>query len=259
VIYLGTFQLIEISHRIKMISLSINTDKCEPNPHILLQILFFFREYARDLSILEFHYVPTVCMIEALKMFPNLTSVQWSQHEGDLWSQDLTDITTGMPTYPNINCLRLTHIVSSLDPQMISSIIKACPNLTSLQCDGVWIVNVLNEVLPSCRQLTGLHISCRDEFTNAAFEEIITLIAKHCTSLKSLTLTHRFAHLSDEHMDLRLETIKTAMKTVIRQVNRLNLDLNFGYAPGDIASLFEPLTDIDLQDLRIQTMMKMQI
>jgi hypothetical protein len=73
---LALLHLIEISHRLKRLFLY---DDDKPTPPSWRRLLYYLAEHAQDVQEIHFQDFSAENMIEAMKLFPNLTSVTWLQ------------------------------------------------------------------------------------------------------------------------------------------------------------------------------------
>jgi hypothetical protein len=244
--------LIEISHRIK----TLNFFEASYTLKYHTSTLFFayLADHARDLIELELDYVTVEFVIEAMKLFPNLTSMTWKQNSAisDVGALALS-LQSSMLICPKIKFLKLDTNVSSVhSSQLISAVIKACPNLSCLTCDFPWAGESLHQAFIACPKISDLEVSCQAEFelTDQMIETLILNIAEYGTQLKGLKI-----NLDDTSMrlTLRREKVKTALMSILPRLNHLDLSVNVEGELGDISGLFEPSTDIDLRYLDIRT------
>jgi hypothetical protein len=243
---LDLLHLIEISHRIK--SICLFQDEEETNPQTWLRILAYLAEHVHDLQEINFYGISAETVIEALKLFPMLTSVDWNQcHGGGAWERDMSELMT-IPVFPSIKSFVLSSSAVNLEPQVTSAIIRACSNLTCLNSRGVWVIDGLSDVLKSCRYLTALRIQTALAFNlDGGYDRILPIVAEHGSRL------NRVEFKDHGILNLRLNASKAAMNSIIHQVNHLDLGLSYEYEKGNISALFEPSSDIHLQYLKIDT------
>jgi hypothetical protein len=249
---LGLLHLIEISRRIRL--LCIYETGNEPSPCDWSRIFAYLAIHTQDLSQVIFDGSTNIeTVLEAMNRFPNLTSINWRQDEYDNLTGALIELMK-LSTFPNIKSFDIISD-SSIDPQVTSAVILACPNLTTLTChagnSSPWVKDGLKDVLRNCSKLCHLDISCSTLLANDIGPIFpFTAIAEHCSMLTSLKLAH---WSSSYKLDLRVEAIAIALRAIIRRLNILILYLDFDCLPSNISGLFEPSADIDLHKLTIKT------
>jgi hypothetical protein len=84
---------------------------------------------------------------------PNLTSVKWYS---DIENFPLNP-EAQIRLHPNIKAFDFDAWYYSVDTvRSIVTLLRACPNLTSLKCNGPWIFHGMNEILRSCSRIASL-------------------------------------------------------------------------------------------------------
>jgi hypothetical protein len=245
--------LVSISHRLKKICLREGNE--ELNADSWIRFPCYLSQHTQDVQEIECLYLSSRCLVVAMTLFPNLTSVVWIQHRDDVWEEDLSD-PNSIPTCPNIKSFNLSSAPSNLPPQVIAAIISACTSLTSLECPVDWLADGLDASDLSCPQLSHLSLNFFGDSPSGIYESILPWIAddNHAPTLRYLKLRH-FA--CDQSLDLRIHALNTAMRKIIRQAKQLDLGIGIDAGRGDISSLFDPssasASAIDLEQLNLET------
>jgi hypothetical protein len=63
--------------------------------------------------------------------------------------------------YPIITAIQLNMEIDVNNDEVIA-LLRACPDLTILDCTGSWIFEDLEDVMPSCSKLAKLKLSYQD-------------------------------------------------------------------------------------------------
>jgi hypothetical protein len=239
--------LIETSHRLRKIHLYEEED--DPELATRLPFLKYLADHASNLPEIKLKLFTAACVIKTMRLFPNLTSITWECLE-DFWIPDLPEHLANIPSCPTIKSFTLSSDFSGFPSQLTTAMIKACPNITSLDCVFPWAAKGLNDVLTSCPCITELTVSAPYDYEPAdrVLEPLMLNIAAYGTSLKSLKMVS-----TDIDLDIRQDATKMDMKTIIRRVKDLELVVDYDCEHGAISSLFEQATDIDLQSLTLRT------
>jgi hypothetical protein len=240
--------LFEISNRIKKIDLFRDDER---NMHSLLRLFKYLANHAQDLMDLELSYVTAVSVIEVMKLFPGLTSLRWTEDKSNVWPEESSKL-MNVPICPNIKNLDFSSCVYDFPSHVTSAIIQACPNLTNLAFNIAQAADCLRDILIGCPNLIKLSVSCSMEYepVDGMVEHLMSDIAAFGLQLKSFNIS--FAS-SETGLDLRLMALRMSLKTVICRVKHIDLDLSLNGLQGDISSMFEPWSDIDLEHLNICT------
>jgi hypothetical protein len=241
---LSVLQLIKCNPRVK--KLEIIEDKHEYTSDD--RILRYLSQYCQEAN----EVIMTSASAEALRLvmagFPNLTTVKWSCYRSLIPFPALAEI----DSFPSIISLDI-HAQYDVDAGVISSLIKACPNLTSLKAVGLWIFQIMNEIIAPCSSLTSLDLSYYnwDQYNLAP---MISALADDGLRLKEL----RF-HFPSINMAIDLRNALTRYN-LIRTIKRLrsctlNVELQYNAADPDtsIYSLFSSRDDVDLRSLTMST------
>jgi hypothetical protein len=184
-----------------------------------------------------------------MKRFPNLTSITWNQGINDILPENLSDLIV-IPTCPAVKCLNMSTNVAII-PELTSAIIKACPNLTSLECQFPWILEGLSDILTSCPNLAEMRVECPAEYqpTEIMIEELVLKVAKYGSSLKLFKIFYYCS--TDKKLNLRADKIQPALKSIVSRLHHFDINVDVIGELADISGLFE--TDIDLRYLDIRT------
>jgi hypothetical protein len=245
-------RLIEISHRIKKISLNEEKEENNRDPRAWLRIIMYLAEHTRQLKQVYFGYLSAECVIEGLKVFPYLTIVQWSQFPGDVWTKDLAELTK-IPIFSNIESFDLMEASPSLQPKVTAAVVKACPNLTYLDVVGIWIATGFVDIPQFCQSLIDVSLLFEGGFPERMLNQIISNIAEYDSNIESLKIENFGHDENSHHLDLRNHAVRAALKSITHRVNYLQLDVDIDSTPGDISFAFESSTGIDLECLIIRT------
>jgi hypothetical protein len=154
-------------------------------------------------------------------------------------------------SYPNIESFVLRNKIA--DTKFVS-LIKACPNLKALVCQGYWLSYDLLDVTLSCSKLVTLHLhleSNRFDVNVIAF--LIGTIAEYAIQLQELSIK-----LPNYCIDIQHNTgTRRDLIRILQRISRLELNLNVPLNDTDdpessICSLFSS-PGVQLRSMTINT------
>jgi hypothetical protein len=180
--------------------------------------------------------------------FPNIRSIFWENYQSSPIQMPSHDINS----YPTIESFYV-YAWYATDAAAVTLMIKACPNLTSLECDGPWLLSCLSEILISCNRLAKLHLHSHNPFDGSERFDIPSMmwaIAEHGLQLKELEIEIGMTSIA-------LCSLQPSLAKIMKRLKSFKFSLrvehdNSGDPDRSICSIFRS-PDIDLHSLLIDT------
>jgi hypothetical protein len=249
---LATLRLIECNPHVKKLIIAEIDNEDEECYAINNRMINYLGQHCREVKDVEIYNASIEAIRLAMASFPNLTNMDSNIRRKNGAVPAVGEVTC----YPSIESFHFSS-QDETDYETMSALVKACPNLTYLDCGGGWMFYGLKEALMSCSKLKYLslcgNLSDNHHGTNRlTVSTMLLAIVEHGLQLQDLSL-----YMGKLDFDLRKAPIRYSLKRIIQRVRELAISVrcfvtNAHDPETSIGSLFSS-PGVDLRSLHINT------
>jgi hypothetical protein len=244
---LCTLHLIECNPHVKKLVFKDDAYREGVSYRILCVLVLYLCQHCPEVSGVTMNCSSLQTLRLVMDSFPKLTTITFS-YRRDVVLPLIDPITS----YPNILEISLQSDDKNVE---FLPLIKACPNLRTLNCYGPWILYVQHELFMGCRYLTRLSLC---EYGNGYYyrdtriSPLLSALAEHALQLEEFTVRFKYLAISVQKGSLERED----MTRIIKRLRSLDMKICITNDDNDpessLCTLFST-PGVDLRYLSIRT------